>query len=197
MSYARAALALALAFATGAAPAQIYRWTDEKGRVQLSDTPPPGGAPNVEKRAPASVAPDAAGEPYALQLARRNAPIKLYSTPRCQLCDQARGLLNARGVPFKEVSVVSEKQLEELKKVVGGDAVPSLIVGSTVQRGFEELTYQGILDAAGYPKTGVVQARSQKEPEPQFERLGERKAQTADDALRGPYAPRVGPSHNR
>jgi glutaredoxin len=182
-----AVFALALALAAGAASAQIYRWTDEKGKVHITDTPPPPGATNVQKHRPPS-APQAADdrEPYLLQLARKNAPVTLYSTPGCEPCNTARKLLNARGVPFKEVSVVDDEQIEELKSAVGSNAVPSLIVGSTVQQGFEERTYHALLDAAGYPKTGTLPPRAQEEPKalaPQSE------ASPAEQAPTGPYAP--------
>src|SRR5687767_6267318 len=90
----RAALALALTLAASAASAQIYRWTDEKGKVHITDTPPPPGAKNVQKHRPPSAA-QAAEErdPYVLQLARKNAPVTLYSTPGCEPCNAARKLL--------------------------------------------------------------------------------------------------------
>ena len=124
----------AFVLAASAASAQIYRWTDEKGKVHITDTPPPPGAKNVQKHRPASAPQAVDSDPYVLQLARKNAPITLYSTPGCEPCSAARKLLNARGVPFKEVSVVDGKQIEELKAAVGSNAVPSLIDGGTVQR---------------------------------------------------------------
>lgn len=189
MTFARAALALVLAFAIASvASAQIYRWTDEKGRVHIGDTPPPG-ARNVEKRASAGAASLPSGatyEPYALQLARKNAPVTLYSTPNCELCNEARALLNGRGVPFKEISVVGDKQVEELKEAVGANAVPSLIVGRSVQQGFEAGTYHRILDAAGYPETGVAPPRHQQEPRAEKPPA---KAPAPDQPPSGPYAP--------
>jgi glutaredoxin len=183
----RSVFALALVLAASAASAQIYRWTDEKGKVHITDTPPPPGAKNVQTHRPPS-APQAAGDrdPYVLQLARKNAPVTLYSTPGCEPCSAARKLLNARGVPFKEVSVVDDNQIEELKAAVGSNAVPSLIVGSTVQQGFAESTYHAILDAAGYPKVGVLPPRAQEEPNgpaPQSD------ASPAEEVPTGPYAP--------
>ena len=186
MTVGRSVFALALALAAGAASGQIYRWTDERGKLHFTDTPPPAGAKNVQKQRPASASQGGESEPYALQLARKNAPVTLYSTPSCELCDEARRLLNARGVPFKEISVVTEKQVEELARVVGRNAVPSLVVGSSVHEGFEETTYHGILDAAGYPKTGVVPPRSQPEPKPAATQA---EAPAADEGPSGPYAP--------
>ena len=101
----------------------------------------------------------------------------------------ARKLLNARGVPFKEVSIVDASQIEELQKAVGGNTVPAMIVGSTVQKGFEESAYQRLLDAAGYPKTGFLPARSQAEPAPKPPALPDVKPAPQAERPTGPYAP--------
>jgi glutaredoxin len=191
----RAILFLAvLACACTATAQQLYRWTDDKGRVHVTDTPPPAGAKDVRKQGAtgaASGAQSATSEPYALQVARKNFPVTLYTTPGCEACTEARKLLNARGVPFKEFSVNNEKQLEELKSAIGSNSVPSIVVGSTVQKGFEEAIYHRILDAAGYPKTGMLPPRSQDEPkavEPQAE------VQPAPASPpTGPYAPGARP----
>jgi glutaredoxin len=191
MSGARIAVLLVAVFAASIAAAQqLYRWTDDKGRVHVTDTPPPAGAKDVRKQGTTGATADAqsaTNEPYALQVARKNFPVTLYTTPGCEACTEARKLLNARGVPFREFSVNNEKQLEELKNAVGSNSVPAVVVGSTVQKGFEEAIYHRILDAAGYPKTGVLPPRSQDEPkalEPQAE------VQPAPAApAPGPYAP--------
>jgi glutaredoxin len=188
MSVGRTVFALALALAAGAASGQIYRWTDERGKLHFTDTPPPPGAKNVRKQQPAGAPQAGESEPYALQLARKNAPVTLYSTPGCEPCSAARKLLNARGVPFKEVSVVDDRQVDELKAAVGGNAVPSLVVGGTVRQGFEERMYHAVLDAAGYPQTGVLAPRAQEEPkaaEPQARTPSE----SAEPKPTGPYAP--------
>ncbi len=117
-----------------AANAQLYRWTDSSGRVHFTDTPPPPNAKNVQKRsggpAPSSSAAPAskANEPYVVQLARKKAPVTLYTTPDCQACGSARKLLSERGVPFREVSVTDEARAAELKNAVGGGMVPAIIV---------------------------------------------------------------------
>lgn len=196
----RGVLACALFLAaTAAAAQQVYRWTDEKGRVHVTDTPPPPGAKEVRVRGAAGSAagtPQAAGsEPYAIQIARKNYPVTLYSTPGCEACDEARKLLNARGVPFKEVSVNDEKQLEELKTAVGSNSVPSVIVGGTVQKGFEEGAYHRILDAAGYPKSGIVPPRTQTEPQP-VQPQADVKPLPAE-APPGPYAPGAPPQRGQ
>ena len=175
MIAARVIAVVALSFALGA-HAEVYRWLDEKGRLHAGDTPPPS-ARDVEKVRVAPT-PTEPVEPYALQVARKNNPVTLYSTRNCPLCDRARELLKARGVPFSEKSVVTDQQVEELESVVGRNALPSLVVGTKIQDGFAESLYEAMLDGAGYPKKGALPARKQ-EP-----------AAAAQPPL-GPYAPRA------
>jgi glutaredoxin len=183
-----------------AASAQLYRWTDETGRVFVTDTPPPPSARQVKKvpSAPAgTAAADTAGLPYAVQLAAKDFPVTLYTAPDCEPCGTARSLLNARGVPFREVLVADEPQQQELQKAVGALAVPSIIVGGSVQKGFEEGAYHGLLDIAGYPKTGEAPPRSQAEPRPApaapaagvTEEAQAKPDEAAEAPSGGPYAP--------
>jgi glutaredoxin len=122
-----------LCTAAFAVNAQYYRWADESGRINFTDRPPPASAKNVQKKA-GPPAPSTPSEPVALQQAPKNFPVTLYSVPGCEACDEARKLLNARGVAFREVSVTSQAQLEALKSAVGSNSGPALM-----------------LDIAGYP----------------------------------------------
>ena len=149
------------------AAAQMYRWTDEKGSVHFTDTAPPPGARNVQKRAGSSGGGDApAAVPYILQQPMKDFPVTLYTAANCDACAPARQLLNTRGVPFKEIRVTTNEDIEQLNRAVGSNSVPSLLVGPTVIRGYEEGAFQRALDVAGYPKTGVLPARAQQEPKP-------------------------------
>lgn len=193
----RTVLAAALCLAAFAATAQVYRWTDEKGRVHITDTPPPASAKSVRKSGDAastSAAPAAGQEPFELQQAKAKYPIKLYTTPGCEACAEARKLLNARGLPFGEVSITEDAQLQELKQVSGGTSVPAIVIGSSVQRGFEPGLYERMLDAAGYPKAGVLPARNQAEPAPAAP-AGAPEVKPAPEPERpaGPYAPGAPP----
>jgi len=167
---ARIALALVLAAAAGCALAQqLYRWTDENGRVHVTDTPPPASAKDKRtvKPAAATAAPAKPGAavPYPLELATKQYPVTLYTSPNCaEPCGLARDLLNRRGVPFKEVQVWEEEGNEELKRLSGNNRVPTLKVGTRVHSGFERSAYDGLLDSAGYPRAGVLPARAQAAP---------------------------------
>jgi glutaredoxin len=154
---------------SGFAHAQQYRWVDEKGRVQFTDTPPPAGAKDVRKE---EALPPAGGSaeavPFAVARALKDFPVTLYSSPPCkEVCGQIRSLLNRRGIPFAEVQVWDEASHAKLKAVAGNsDEVPVLTVGRSVQKGFNAEALNTLLDTAGYPRAGSVPARSQGAPPP-------------------------------
>ncbi len=195
-------IAVGLAFIVGTAVAQQYRWTDEKGRVQYTDTPPPPGARDVRKQASAPSSPPKGAQalPYELQVAQRDYPITLYTAPSCkEACTLARNALNARGAPFKEVQVYDEKSNEELKKVSGSNQVPVMTVGSSVQKGFEQGEFDALLDSARYPRAGILPPGKQAAPPPPGDYIPPEQATTpvaqpvkpaaVEAPPLGPYAP--------
>jgi glutaredoxin len=92
--------------------------------------------------------------PYATRVASRNFPVTIYTSPDCgSPCDRARALLVRRAVPFREVSLVTPQDADELKNLSGKNDVPTLAVGTQVQVGFQDGAYNGMLDAAGYPSS--------------------------------------------
>jgi glutaredoxin len=187
----RLALFVLLAAVAGSAAAQqIYRWVDDKGRVQVTDSPPPAGAKNVQK-SEAPVEPSGGEQlPFELRQAAANFPVVLYSSPNCQEgCSRARDALNRRGVPFKEVSVTDAAGIEELKKVSGGNQVPVLTVGRSVQKGFEQGALDALLDSAQYPREGVLPPRRQAAPQPAAPAKPAAQAQAPEP--RGPYSPKA------
>jgi glutaredoxin len=185
----------------GAAAAQLYRWTDEQGRVHITDSPPPSSAKNVQKKKPGAPSAIESQMPYELAQAVRDFPVVLYTSPNCKEgCDAARATLNKRAVPFKEVQVWDQDTNEELKRVSGGNDVPTLMVGRSVHRGFEQAAYDALLDSARYPKAGLLPRRAQAAPDapegyvPQAERavppVAEPVKPEPPPAPTGPYAPK-------
>lgn len=198
MRVAAVTFGLVLAFGGTMALAQsLYRWTDDQGRTHLTDTPPPASARNIQKKAAAAAKTSTPPAPFALTQAQRNFPVVLYTSPGCKEgCSLARSLLNKRGIPFKEVQVWDEDTNAELKRVSGGSEVPVLVVGRSTQRGFEAGAYEGLLDTAGYPKTGLPAGTQVAPPAPEGYQTPA-KPETAKPieapepaTPRGPYSPR-------
>jgi glutaredoxin len=148
-------LAAALWITCSDAAGQAYRWVDEQGRVHYTQTPPPPQAKGVQRKDFRPGAPGTVELPYATQMAAKNYPVTLYTQPDCgSLCDQARASLVKRTVPFREVSVVSQKEIDEVKRLSGGEGLPLLVVGSQFQVGYHEGLINSLLDTAGYPPAG-------------------------------------------
>ncbi len=163
----RLAIAVAAMLVAATAGAQMYRWADKDGKVHYTDTPPPGAARGVQKRAgPPAPAETGPAAPYAVQQAARNFPVVVYTAPNCgQPCTDGKALLAARGVPYREIEVGPGSGLtaEDLKKVTGGDTVPVIFVGRSTTRGFETEMWHGALDAGGYPRSAPpLSAQAQK-----------------------------------
>lgn len=161
----RAILAAAVfGLTAGAVQAQAYRWVDEQGRVRYSDTPPPATAKDARKlqlRPSAPAGDDARGAPAAGGKPKPAAQpeITLYTNSGCaQLCSDARSHLQARSANFREIEVESADSLEELRKVSGGMSVPVLSVGTAIQKGYEPVGYDRLLDSAGLPKRSPARA---------------------------------------
>jgi hypothetical protein len=70
-------IAAVLLAAGTAQAAQLYRWVDDKGRVEWRDTPPPASAKKVERRSVGDSVIETSGLPYSVQQAVRNAPLTL------------------------------------------------------------------------------------------------------------------------
>jgi glutaredoxin len=158
-------LVLLAATASGQAQAQQYRWVDQSGKAQFGDAPPPG-AKSVQRMSVPSTKADSPPVPFELTRVQKDFPVTLYTAPLCKEgCERARALLNTRGIPFKEVLVWQEETNEELKRVSGATEVPTLVVGRSVERGFEPTAFDALLNSAGYPKAGVLPVRAQKAPD--------------------------------
>jgi len=158
---------VALALVMGIASAQTYKWTDPTtGRTIFSDRPPPAG---VKARAQGNVVPPDSSAidnlPYAVRQAARDFPVTFFTAEKCQQeCIQARQLLVGRGVPFRETRIATREQLDELKRLTGQEGVPVLRVGQQLSNGFNNETWNNLLDLAGYPKSAPPGYRAPTAP---------------------------------
>lgn len=152
-------LLLALcALAFSAQGQSLYKWVDHNGKVHYSDQPPPQNIKKVEQPRLRAETIDTRGLPYETQQAAKNFPVTLFTSADCKnSCDNARALLQKRGVPFAENRLDTPEQLSAIKQRFGSDSisVPAITVGSEKQQGFSESSWNGLLDAAGYGRTAI------------------------------------------
>jgi glutaredoxin len=153
---ARPALAVALLLCMASASAQMFKWKDAKGVIHYSDTPPDQA--KVEIKAFSGAGSGTPELPYELADAVRSNPVTLYTTAQCNACDQARTMLQARGIPFAEKTVNSNDDQQKLKEAGSQGQVPLLLVGRNKLIGFEAGAWNQALDAAAYPAQRMLPA---------------------------------------
>ena len=143
---------------------ELYRSIDSSGKVYYSDRPLAGSEDVTEVKADKAPTPDES-LPYETQRASQNFPVTLYVAPECGPgCQQARELLNKRGVPFTEKPLMTQEDIEAFRKTSGDGAVPKLTVGKTWLNGFAAEQLNKELDIAGYPKTAPYRPRPATPP---------------------------------
>jgi hypothetical protein len=154
-------------FAIALPAEQLYKWVDSEGRVHYSDQPPPPDARGVEKRTVSGAPAGQSQLPFELQRAVDNFPVTHFVSDCGAACADARQLLLTRGVPHTEMDATQPATQEEIRALTGGNVVvPVLRVGRQVLRGFEPGQWNTALDAAGYPRTALVQVQPRRPAPP-------------------------------
>ena len=163
---------LALSLVACAAQAQaLYRIVGPDGRVTYTDRPPADGT-GTPLGAAASARTGASGPagqpgtgpdmramgnwPAPLRTAATRFPVTLYSAEGCPPCDEARRMLQRRGVPYTERQVRTEDDARRLEQLTGGRLVPAATIGRQALSGYQEQDWQGWLDSAGYPRDRML-----------------------------------------
>lgn len=150
---------------TGLASAQLYKWTDSEGRVHYSDLPQLPSTPGVQQaKLPPNII-ESDTMPFELQEVARKHPITLYTFGKCgQPCANAQALLDKRGIPYTVRN--GETNQAELKKLTGDTKMPIMLVGNKLLKsGYVEVTWDRVLDEAGYPKSNPL-AKFHKKTQP-------------------------------
>jgi len=145
----------------GVQTSDLYRWVDKSGKMNYGDIPP-ADATDVERVKLSGEPTKNVDLPYETRRAQQNFPVTLYVSKVCgETCDQARSLLNKRGIPFSEKALETKQDVEAFKQLSGiGGVVPVLAVGKNFLRGFSESQWNSELDFAGYPKIAPYRAPS-------------------------------------
>ena len=140
---------------TNAQAAELYRSIDKDGKVHYSDSPLMGSE-DVEKLKLGSEPVPDESLPYETRIAMQNFPVTLYSFPDCgSACAAgARDLLNKRGIPFTEKSLVTNRRHRRIPCTHQATArYLRLTIGKTWLKGFLAEQWNNELDFAGYPKS--------------------------------------------
>ena len=147
--------ALAVVMAAGAhAQTQVYRYIDGDGKVVYSDRAPSGNVKDVQTKKMGANFVQTSEPGFVAQQAAERYPVTLYTFECGDVCQNAEGLLNRRGVPFSIVNVQDQAGQTRLQALTSDTQAPVLAVGDKlIAKGYNEARWQAMLDEAGYPKT--------------------------------------------
>jgi glutaredoxin len=143
---ARLFLALLALLGAASAAAQVYRWTDESGRVTYGSQPPPSakakvvqdriqsysGAPQVQ-RAPGS------------RVATSTQAVVMYATSWCGYCKEARAYFARNRIAYVEYDVEKNPTAKAEFQRLGGRGVPLIVHGSSLMTGFSEQAFEALV----------------------------------------------------
>lgn len=73
--------------------------------------------------------------------------VKIYTTPTCPYCKQAKAYLGKKGVKYVEYNVMKDqKALQEMVKISGSRSVPVIVACEQVMVGFDPVRLEQMLN---------------------------------------------------
>ena len=143
-------------YPSGSAIAEMYRWVDENGETQITDSPPP----NIKSHGGVRIYRDIPQESQnsesefvvkkqdskSSRETKKKPEVILYGTSWCPYCVKARDFFRSRGIDFTDYDIEKNKEAALRKKQLdtkGG--VPFAIINGRSIHGFSESAYEKAL----------------------------------------------------
>lgn len=141
-------------FSSNSFAVKLYKWVDSEGKVSYQDTPPPSGQAYEEKSYTDEGSNNSSNPDVTRARAIRDNPVTLYTADNCASCDSVRTILEMNKVPFDQVAVDKNTELQKkLKDIAGSIRVPTLTIGDTVVRELDRNRIEDALKDGGYANT--------------------------------------------
>jgi glutaredoxin len=135
--------AILLAIPNGLTAAELYKWTDDRGRVYFSDRAPPGQ--DAEKLDYGTKDRRASKRALARDPDKK---VIMYTSSHCPLCTQAREHMDSAGIHYEEYDIHKTPRGRRDYKKMKGRTVPILMVGEQRMNGFYTSKLNQMLAAA-------------------------------------------------
>jgi glutaredoxin len=114
--------------------AEFYKWTDDKGNVHFTDTPPKGKkVEELELKINTYSAVEII--PLVERLGRKD-KVVMYSATWCGICKKAKRYFKAKKIPYVVYDVEKSYSGKRDFKLLKGKSVPIIIVGDKRMNGF-------------------------------------------------------------
>ena len=123
--------------------AEIYKWTDESGRVHFGDKPK--DKDQAEQLSPKINSYESVSyESFTPAQGATSQRVIMYSAAWCGYCKQARQYFRRNGISFVEYDIEKNQNARRAYNAIGGNGVPVILVGSKRLNGFTTIDFQSI-----------------------------------------------------
>jgi len=123
--------------------AEIYKWTDENGRVHFGDKPKDKDQAeqlSLKVNSYESVS----YESFTPAQGATSKRVIMYSAAWCGYCKQSRQYFQRNGISFVEYDIEKNQNARRSYNAIGGNGVPVILVGNKRLNGFTVADFQGI-----------------------------------------------------
>ena len=149
-------LALCLLLTSLLANAEVFLWTDEKGRSHFTDKPPEKkeakpveiGPINTYTAPPKIFVDETLARPVTHP--NKRATLVMYSASWCEVCAKAKDWLKTNKISFSEYDIETSKRGKSDFERFGGRRVPFFVIGRKRMVGFSPSRMKELLKNAGY-----------------------------------------------
>ncbi len=134
------ALLLMLLVSIPAAEAEIFKWTDEHGKVHFSDKKPvDADASEVELRI--NTIESVSFDRSIFNFGKR---VVIYSTEWCGHCEKAKRYFKRNKIRYTEYDIEKSRKGRKQYQKMGATGVPVILVGKRRMNGFSEVGFEKI-----------------------------------------------------
>ena len=131
-------LVAVLAYPVNQAQAEVFRYTDENGKIVYTDVAPPV----TFTSATVDVRPNSVAGPAYTDSGQKS--VVMYSAEWCGICKQAREYFEGRGIEYEEYDIDTDEKGKRDFAEMRGRGVPIILVGDQRMRGFNPTRFQDL-----------------------------------------------------
>ncbi len=120
--------------------AEIFKWTDESGKVHFSDKRPR----HLESKEVKLIINTYESVSYDLSIYNTGKKVVMYSTSWCAYCKKAKNYFNRKRIQFTEFDIETNAEAKKQYREMGAKGVPVILVGTKRMNGFSEKGFEKI-----------------------------------------------------
>lgn len=123
--------------------AEIYKWTDESGRVHFGDSP--SDRDNAEKvTIEINSYEHVTYEDIEFYSGINSHRVIMFSTDWCGYCKKARRYFKSKGIKYVEYDIEKSNQARKMYDSIGGKGIPVILIGKKRMNGFSASGFERI-----------------------------------------------------